>query len=66
MIAYPDHEQKNNKDQLVPMTPEAVHFFRKFSKAKRTGLVFPLMERGGPLQAPTERQGSSRILGSGR
>ena len=43
LLCFPMSEQKNGKDQLIPLTPDAVEFLRKTPKAKRVGRVFPLM-----------------------
>jgi integrase len=49
MVCFPMAEQKNGKDQLVPLTPEAAAFLRKTPKSKRTGPVFPISGARKPI-----------------
>ncbi len=49
LICFPGEEQKNGKDQLVPLTPEAAAFLRETPKAKRSGRVFPLPGAKKPI-----------------
>ncbi len=39
-ICFPGHRQKNGRDDILPLLPEAVHLLRTVPKAERTGLVF--------------------------
>lgn len=49
LVCYPGDEQKNKKDQLVPLTPEAIEFLRATPAKNRVGLVFPLMGKRKPI-----------------
>jgi integrase len=49
LICFPMGEQKNGKDQLIPLTPEAAEFLRKTPKPQRTGRVFPLAGSKKPI-----------------
>ena len=45
MLCYPGSMQKNGKDQLVPMVPDAAKFLLETPKSKRNGPVFMVMGR---------------------
>lgn len=49
LLCFPMSEHKNGKDQLVPLTPDAVAFLRLTPKDKRIGRVFPLMGNTKPI-----------------
>lgn len=49
LLCFPMSEHKNKRDQLVPLTPEAVAFLRKTPPKQRVGRVFPLMGLRKPI-----------------
>lgn len=61
LLSFPAHMQKNGKDQLVPLTPEAVKFLRKTPNIKREGKVFEVHGPGGPIRSSDR---ASRVISS--
>lgn len=59
MLEFPGACHKNGKDQLVPLTPEAVAFLRETPAAERVGLVFPV---AGSRRQVTTADRASRIV----
>jgi integrase len=61
LLVFPSTEHKNQKDQLVPLTPEAVAFLRKTTARQRSGRVFPLQGRKKPIYSADR---ASRVVSS--
>jgi integrase len=59
LLCFPGNRQKNKKDQLVPLTPEAAAFLRKTPAKHRAGRVFPL---AGPRKPITSADRASRLI----
>lgn len=59
LLCFPGSMQKNKKDQLVPLTPDAVEFFRKTPSRQRVGRVLPI---AGPKKPITSADRASRII----
>lgn len=48
VVVFPAKFNKNRKDQLVPLTPDAVEWLEKTPKKERTGLVAGVPNRSKP------------------
>ena len=59
LLFFPGDQQKNGREQMVPILPEAAEFLRETPAKKRTGLVFPLQGARAPI---TTSDRASRII----